>query len=128
MSNCSQDDLIKNAINKFVYAQMSVEAIKKEFVPKYLAAGEEKFYRLLLLYALNKLIYIEKGSYKGKSPEMEFLDVYDQFIILYRREGEEVYLDLARVFRKAANKVYRVMLKKKMIEKNTERKGLLNLV
>jgi hypothetical protein len=121
----SQDDLVKTAINKFVYAQMSVEAIKKEFVPKYLAAGEPKFYRLLLLYALNKLIHIEKGSFKGKSPELEFLDVYDQFIILYRREGEEVYLDLARVFRKAAHKVYRVMIKKKMTEKNER---FLNLV
>lgn len=125
MQDRSQTDLIKTAINKFVYAQMSVEAIKKEFVPKYLAAGEPKFYRLLLLYALNKLIHIEKGSFKGKSPEMEFLDVYDQFIILYRREGEEVYLDLARVFRKAAHKVYRVMRKKKMTEKNDR---FLNLV
>ena len=104
---------------------MSVEALKKEFVPKYLATGEPKFYRFLLLYALNKLIYIEKGSFKGKSPELEFLDIYDQFTILYRREGEEVYLDLARVFRKAAHKVYRVMLKKKMTDRNLR---FLNLV
>lgn len=110
------------------FIQMSVEALKKEFVPKYLAAGEEKFYRFLLLYALNKLIYIgkiNKDSFKGKSPETEFLDYYDQFIILYRREGEEVYLDLARVFRRAGHKVYRVMLKKKMVDKNNR---FLNLV
>ena len=110
------------------FIQMSVEALKKEFVPKYLAAGEEKFYRFLLLYALNKLIFmgkIDKDSFKGKSPETEFLDYYDQFIILYRREGEEVYLDLARVFRRAGHKVYRVMLKKKMVEKNGR---FLNLV
>ena len=118
-------------INRAISAlsQMSVEALKKEFVPKYLTAGEPKFYRYLLLYALNKLIFmgkIGKDSFKGKSPELEFLDYYDQFIILYRREGEEIYLDLARVFRKAGHKVYRVMLKKKMIEKNTER--FLNLV
>jgi DUF1680 family protein len=104
---------------------MSVEALKKEFVPKYLATGEPKFYRFLLLYALNKLIYIEKGSFKGKSPELEFLDIYDQFIILYRREGEEVYLDLARVFRRAGHKVYRVMRKKNMTERNLR---FLNLV
>jgi hypothetical protein len=104
---------------------MSVEALKRNFVPKYLATGEHKFYRFLLLYALNKLIYIEKGSFKGKSPELEFLDYYDQFIILYRREGEEVYLDLARVFRRAGHKVYRVMLKKKMTTKNLK---FLNLV
>ena len=104
---------------------MSVEALKEKFVPKYLAAGEIKFYRFLILYALNKLIYIEKGSYKGTSPEVEFLECYDQAIILYRREGEEVYLDLGRVFRRAAHKVYRAMLKKKMVEKNPK---FLNLV
>jgi hypothetical protein len=104
---------------------MSVEALKKNFVPKYLATGERKFYRFLILYALNKLIYIEKGSFKGKPPELEFLDYYDQFIILYRREGEEVYLELARVFRRVAHKVYRVMLKKNMTERNAK---FLNLV
>jgi hypothetical protein len=107
------------------FTEMSVDGLKKEFVPKYQAVGEPKFYRFLLLYALNKLIYIEKGSFKGVSPETEFLDYYDQFIILYRREGEEIYLDLGRVFRRAAHKIYRIMLKKKMIEKNPR---FLNLV
>lgn len=97
---------------------MSTEGLKKEFVPKYKAVGEDKFYRFLLLYAINKLIYIEKGSFKGISPELEFLDYYDRFIILYRREGEEIYLDLGRIFRRTAHKIYRVMLKKKMTEKN----------
>lgn len=119
------DDMISWPVNKFVYLQMSVEALKKNFVPKYLATGEQKFYRFLLLYALNKLIYIEKDFFKGKSPELEFLDYYEQFIILYRREGEEVYLELARVFRRAAHKVYRVMLKKSMTERNAK---FLNLV
>ena len=104
---------------------MSTDALKKEFVPKYLAAGEQKFYRFLIVYALNKLIFIEKGDYKGICPELEFIDYYDQLIILYRREGEAVYLDLARVFRKAGHKMYRVMLKKKMTEKNLK---FLNLV
>ncbi len=108
---------------------MSVDALKKNFVPKYLATGEQKFYRFLLLYALNKLIFLEKGtfkdSFKGKSPELEFLDYYDHFITWYRREGEEVYLDLARVFRRAGHKVYRVMLKKKMTDRNLK---FLNLV
>jgi hypothetical protein len=104
---------------------MSVEALKKEFVPKYLSVGEPKFYRFLLFYALNKLITIEKGSYKGTSPELELLDYYDQFIILYRREGEEIYLDIARIFRRAAHKIYRVMLKKNMTTYNLK---FLNLV
>jgi len=121
----SKVDMMQWAINKFVSVQMSVEALKQNFVPKYLATGERKFYRFLLLYALNKLIYIEKGSFKGTSPELEFLDYHEQFIILYRREGEDVYLELARCFRRAAHKVYRVMLKKKMTERNAK---FLNLV
>lgn len=104
---------------------MSVEALKNKFIPKYLEAGEPRFYRFLLFYASNKLFYIEKGTYKGASPEIDLMSYYDQFIILYRREGEDIYLDLARVFRRAAHKVYRVMLKKKMTEKNSR---FLNLV
>ena len=79
----------------------------------------------MLYYASDKLFFISKGAYKGTSPEVDFLNYYDQFIILYRREGEEIYLDLARIFRRAAHKVYRVMLKSQMTEKNQR---FLNLV
>lgn len=104
---------------------MGVDVLKQEFVPKYLAAGEQKFYRFLLMYALNKLIAIEKGVYKGEIPNLEFLNYNDRFIILYRREGEEVYLQVAKIFRKAAHKIYRIMLKKKMTDINPK---FLNLV
>jgi hypothetical protein len=105
---------------------MSVELLKKEFVPKYLAAGEpNKFYRFLLFYALNKMVIIEQGFPKGVAPDVAFLDCHDQFIILYRREGEEHYLNMARAFRRAAHKIYRVMRRKNMIPYNPR---FLNLV
>jgi hypothetical protein len=104
---------------------MSVDVLKQEFVPKYLAAGEQKFYRFLIIYALNKLVAIEQGVYKGEVPNLEFLSYYDRFIILYRREGDEVYLQVARLFRKAGHRIYRIMLKKKMTEVNPK---FLNLV
>jgi len=104
---------------------MSVEALKKEFVPKYQAIGEFKFYRFLLFYAMNKLISIENGSYKGISPELEFMNYYDQFIMLYRREGEEIYLDLGRVFRRAGHKIYRSLLRKDLTQSNNK---FLNVV
>lgn len=104
---------------------MGQDVLKQEFVPKYLSNGEPKFYRFLLLYALNKLIAIESGVYKGELPNLEFLNYHDRFIILYRREGDEVYLQVARVFRKAAHKIYRIMLKKKMTAVNDK---FLNLV
>jgi hypothetical protein len=104
---------------------MSADVLKKEFVPKYLAAGEQRFYRFLLVYALNKLVLIDKGIYKGTTPNLEFLDYHDRFIILYRREGEEVYLRVARIFRRAAHRIYRIMLKKNMTPHNAK---FLNLV
>jgi hypothetical protein len=105
---------------------MSVELLKQEFVPKYLEAGEpNKFYRFLLFYAINKMVLIEQGFVRGITPDVAFLDCHDQFIILHRREGENHYLDMARAFRRAAHKVYRVMLKKQLTAYNPR---FLNLV
>lgn len=104
---------------------MSMESLKQAYVPKYQAGGEQKFYRFLLLLALNKLILIEKGLCKEISPDLEFLDYHDRFIILYRREGDDVYLQVAKLFRRAAHKIYRIMLKKDMTVPNAK---FLNLV
>lgn len=97
---------------------MSTETLKKEFISKYLADGNDKFYRFLLILALNKLVLMSKGTYKGPLPNLELLDWHDQSIILYRREGEEVYLQVAKIFRRAAHKIYRIMLKKQMSERD----------
>jgi hypothetical protein len=104
---------------------MNADALKKNFLPKYKADGELNFYKFLLSYAVQRLVAIEKKEYEGSPPNLEFLDYYNQFIILYRREGEEIYLEIAKVFRKAAHKIYRVMLKKKMTPRNDK---FLNLV
>lgn len=99
---------------------MSIEGIKQEIVPMYVANGEQKFYRSIIFLALQKLILIDKGIYKGIPPNLEYLDYYDRFIILYRREGDEVYLQIAKMLRKAAHKIYRIMLKKNMTAPNAK--------
>ena len=104
---------------------MNVDFLEKEFVTKYTSVGEYKFYQFLLMYAINKLVHIEKGDYKGISPDLEFLEYHDQFMILYRRLGKDIYITIAKSFRKAAHKVYRIMLKKKLTERNLK---FLNLV
>ncbi len=104
---------------------MNVELFKKEFLPRFISSGEEKFYKSLLLISLNKLVMIEKGTYRGTLPHFELLDYYEQLIILYKREGEEIYLRVAKTFRRAAHKIYRIMLKKKMCPLNTK---FLNVV
>jgi hypothetical protein len=104
---------------------MNADALKRDFVDKYHSVGEQKFYRFLLVYAINKLIKIRDGEYKGTSPELEYLDYSERFVFLYRREAEEVYLKLAHIFRKAGNKIYRMMLKKGLTKKNSK---FLNIV
>lgn len=99
---------------------MSFEGLKEELVPKFIANGEQKFYRSILLLALQKLIATEKGIYKGIPPHLEYLEYHDRFLILYRREGDEVYLRIAKMLRKVAHKIYRIMLKKKMTPPNTK--------
>lgn len=97
---------------------MSFEGLKEEIVPKFVASGEQKFYRSILFLALQKLIATKNGTYKGIPPHLEYLDYHDSFIILYRREGDEVYLRIAKMLRKAAHKIYRIMLKKNMAVPN----------
>lgn len=104
---------------------MTAEAFNNNFVDQYVENGEKKFYRFLLTYALNKLILIQKGNYRGISPDLEFLEYYDRLMILYRRQGDDKYLITAKLLRKAAHKIYRIMLKKKMTSRNPK---FLNLV
>jgi hypothetical protein len=93
---------------------MSVDGLKEDFVPKFITNGEDKFYRSLLFLAINKLVLINAGAYKGIPPHLEYLDYCDRFLILHRREGDEIYLRIAKMLRRAAHRIYRVMLKKKM--------------
>lgn len=111
--------------NLAYYKMSEIDSLKSQFVSKYQNLGSYKFYRLLIVYSLNKLVLIEKDEYRGISPNLEFIDCYDKFIILYRREGNETYLEIAKLFRKAAHKIYRVMLKKNMTAIN---KKFLTLV
>lgn len=103
---------------------MSIESLK-EFIPTYVGGGEEKFYRSIILAALHKIIESEKGLYKGLPPHLQYLEHYEGFLILYRREGDLVYLDMARMLRKASHKIYRIMLKKNLANINHK---FLNLV
>jgi hypothetical protein len=101
----------------YLIMQMA-EKLKKELLPKYVEVGEANFHNFLIIYAKNELIAVESGMCKGSTPELNFLNYSDQFIFLYRKEGEAIYLDLARVLRKVAHQIYRLMLKKKMTTYN----------
>jgi hypothetical protein len=102
---------------------MIPEEEKKIFVSKYSTIGDEKFYRFLLDYAFNKIE--ENKDEIDFHPELELLDYHDIFIFLYRKENEPVYLEIAKLFRKAAHKIYYSMLKKNLCSTNQK---FLNLV
>jgi hypothetical protein len=96
---------------------VDVIAINKQFEPKFLSMGEERFYRFVLGLALRQLVSLEAGG-EETMPNIELLELHNQFVVLHRREGSEVSLTIAKVFRRAAHKIYRVMLKKGMIEQS----------
>lgn len=103
---------------------MDVEAIKHEFIDRYKSVGKERFYSFILTFGVDKLVKIKDGQ-NIVSPEVEFLDYSDKFLMLYRRGLDIDYLELSNLFRKAAHKIYRVGLKQKLLEHNAR---FLNLV
>ena len=104
---------------------MDSDANKKIFVDKYISIGEHGFYKFLIGYAIAKLLKIKDKEYSGVSPELEYLNYSEKFLFYYRRESEDIYLALSNIFRKAGNKIYRMMLKSQLTIKNTR---FLNVV
>lgn len=96
---------------------------KQKFVELFEAMGASDFYKNLLRYADQR---IEDGSYAvGVSPEIDLLNNYTHFLHLYRQEHKEVYRQLYIHFRRAANTVYRKMVRKKITNRS---KKFFNLV
>lgn len=106
---------------------MTIKTIapKINYVSQYNAFGPERFYRFLLSEAGSEISKIKNGEYKGTSPELRLLETSDKYLQLFRREGNDIHLDLSRIFRRAGHRIYRVMLKSKMIGKSIK---FLNLV
>lgn len=104
---------------------MSADGLIDEYVPKFNNDGEKKFYHSLIFLALNKLVLIDSGMYKGTPPHIEYLNYSNKFLFLYRREGDGIYLEISKMLRKAAHKIYRIMQKKNMVGLDTK---FLNLV
>lgn len=96
---------------------MLPQKIDNLFIDKFSSVGNEKFYKYLLNYAV---IRMAETTIDGISPEIEFINYYEKFLATYRREQNPVILEMAKVFRKAANKVYRLLLKKEVIDKNAK--------
>lgn len=84
------------------------------FVEKYRSFGQEKFHSFLLIYAETK---IENNDLK-ESPDQELLSYYFKFLSYYRKDGDNVNLEIAKTFRKASHIIYRRLLKKNLTTPN----------
>lgn len=93
--------------------------LKRDFVVKYTQVGRDKFYRFLLSSAILKLaIQVENLDKVERFPDAELMDYHDKFLIFYRRENEEIYLEIAKLCRRAAHKIYRELRRQKLVERN----------
>lgn len=94
------------------------DTISKTFIEKYKSIGKEQFYNFILTFAVDKLFKLQMSSHKGTSPEIELLEYYNKFLSFYRSGKGDECLELAKIFRKAAHKIYRVGLKKGMVKES----------
>lgn len=104
---------------------MKSNALKHDWINKYRAVGHDRFFKFLLSYGNDRLLKMQQNSSLGTSPEIEFIEYAEHFLVLYRRSGEADYFTLAAIFRRAAHKIYRTGLKQKIIKQN---KKFLQLV
>jgi len=105
---------------------MNIEALKTELLDKYEKDGDLNLYQFLIVQSIARLDKIEKDSKISRTmPNLDLLLCHDEFMILYRREGNESYLEIAKIFRRAAHSIYRLMLKKNLTPKNNK---FLNIV
>lgn len=100
--------------------------MRNEIVKIFLEQGEDKLYKNLLVQSVKRIIvFMENTDTNRVTPDKELIHLADKFVILYRTEGEEVYLQVSKVIRRAAHKIYRLLLKKHLIKKDEK---FLNLV
>jgi hypothetical protein len=102
---------------------MMQEDIRNIFLAKYAKAGNEQFFNFLVEYATTRVDNVHE--IKGATPELELMNYYDQFLEMYREDGEPIYLEMAKVFRRAGHKIYLLMVKREMIRKSEK---FLNIV
>lgn len=100
---------------------MKTNALKHDWINKYRSVGHDRFFKFLLAFGTDRLIQIKSGEpTTAISPETEFLEYYEHFLVLFRRSGEEDYLNLAKIFRRAAHKIYRLGLQQKILKRNAK--------
>ncbi len=98
---------------------------QNSLISKYRAIGKHNFYHFLLANSISKLVYYKNDNYTGTPPALELLEQSQYLLMMYRRSCEEDLIEMSKIFRRAAHKIYLVMLKKDLMIKSDK---FLNLV
>ncbi len=92
--------------------------VQEEYEDRLAEKGSTDFYRHIIGSAI-----INIGQFD--TPEEYYLNQSEAFVILYRQTGNGNYLDISRILRRAAHRLYRQYMRMHMREKNDR---FLNLV
>ena len=102
------------------------DSVKNLLFQEYLKGGEKHLFKKLLVSAIKKIpLLVAQGSSSKNFPDIELLNMSQNFLQLYREEGDERYLEISKICRKVAHRVYRVLLKQHLVKQNNK---FLNLV
>ena len=99
---------------------MENKVLTPDYMGKYRILGRERFFNFIVVFGIDKLAKLKNKEYDGVLPHIEFMDHYENILTAYRRGAGEEYLELAKTFRKAAHKIYRVGLQQKIIRKSNK--------
>ncbi len=95
-------------------------------VKEFLTNGESKLYNSLLSQSVKQIVMLISEDKQNKVyPNKTLLIMSNKFLKQYRISGDDSYLKISKIFRRAAHKIYRVLLKKHLINKDND---FLNLV
>ncbi len=99
------------------------DSSKQNFIERFTSIGPDEFYIFLVKYADSRIS--DNTINSGTSPEVELLNYSNQFSQIYKREKKDIHKLISFSFKRAANKTYRTLYKKKLIKKSSK---FLNLV
>lgn len=104
---------------------MVSNTILQKFLDHFEQCGEIKFYKTILFEAVKQVIVLKTDKECIATPHLDLINLYDAFLSKYRSDGKEQYLIVARIFRKVAHKIYRIMIKDNLINNHPK---FLNVV
>lgn len=96
---------------------MEYESALKDYV-----SNKKEFIKTIILQTNKKVLEYKKDQI---SPDLELINISEQFLKQYRKTADKNYLEISIFLRRLAHRVHWTMVKKELISKN---KKFLNMV